>query len=252
MRKYTIAGNWKMNGSRASIDTLINNIKNGMAETNHINWIVFPPYPFFEQTQRLLVNSKILWGAQNLNEHKSGAFTGEVSAEMIKDFGGSYVLLGHSERRQFYNETDKAIAAKFISAFNAGLKPILCIGETLQEREQNLTKNVIDRQLDAILQLQEGIKFFDQAMIAYEPVWAIGTGVTATPEQAQEIHAHIRLQLAKHDATIAKQTQILYGGSVKPDNAGSLFKMTDIDGGLIGGASLNARDFLDIGKACNN
>lgn len=252
MRKYTIAGNWKMNGSKSSVTTLINSIKNGITETNNITWVVFPPYPFLEQVEHLLTNSKILWGAQNLSEHKAGAFTGEISAEMIKDFGCSYVLVGHSERRQLYGETDNIIAAKFVAAINANLIPILCIGETLQEREQGLTKKIVDRQLDAILKLSEGIKLFNNAIIAYEPVWAIGTGITATPEQAQEIHAHIRLQLAKYDGSIAKQTQILYGGSVKPDNAKSLFKMADIDGGLVGGASLKAQDFLDIGRACNN
>jgi triosephosphate isomerase (TIM) len=252
MRKYTIAGNWKMNGSKSSIEVLIQNIKEGMTSIDQVNWIVFPPYPFLEQVKQLLTGSKVFWGAQNLNDKLSGAYTGEVSAEMLKEFGCSYVLVGHSERRQLYGETDKVIAAKFIAAINAAIKPILCIGETLQEREQGLTTQVVDRQLMTILQLRNGIELFNQAIIAYEPVWAIGTGVTATPEQAQEVHAHIRSLLGKYDNEIAKRTQILYGGSVKADNAQSLFKMADIDGGLIGGASLKAQDFLAIGKACNS
>jgi triosephosphate isomerase (TIM) len=252
MRKYTVAGNWKMNGSKSSVTSLIQSIKSGIVEIDNVEWIIFPSYPFLEQAQRMLVGSKIFWGAQNFSDKPSGAYTGEVSAGMLQEFGCTHVLVGHSERRQLYGETDKIVVAKFIAAIDVGIKPILCIGETLQEREQGLTTEVIDRQVMAVLQLDNGIKLFNNAMIAYEPVWAIGTGMTATPGQAQEVHAHIRLQLSKYDAEIAKQTHILYGGSVKADNAKSLFKMADIDGGLIGGASLQAQEFLNIGSACNS
>jgi triosephosphate isomerase len=252
MHKYTIAGNWKMNASKSNTDTLLQNIKNGIAGVNNVDWIVFPPFPFLEQVERLLTGTTILWGAQNFSDKPSGAYTGEVSANMLKEFGCSHVLVGHSERRQIYGETDSVIAAKFVAAINAGIKPILCIGETLQEREQGLTMQVVDRQLAAILQLNNGIELFNNANIAYEPVWAIGTGVTATPEQAQEVHAHIRSQLNKYNVEIAKRTKILYGGSVKADNAKELFEMPDINGGLVGGASLKAEEFLGIGKACNS
>ena len=252
MRRYTVAGNWKMNGSKSSITSLIQGIKSGIIGIEHVDWIVFPSYPFLEHAQRMLMGSKISWGAQNFSDKPSGAYTGEVSADMLKEFGCTHVLAGHSERRQLYGETDKIVASKFVAAINAGIKPILCIGETLEEREQGLMTQVIDRQLMAVLQLENGINLFNNAMIAYEPVWAIGTGKTATPEQAQEVHSHIRSQLSKYDPEIAKRTHILYGGSLKPDNAKSLFQMADIDGGLNGGAALQAQDFLNIGKACNS
>ena len=252
MRKYIVAGNWKMNGSKSSVAILIQDIKAGIASVDHVDWIVFPSYPFLDQVNGLLTGTKISLGAQNLSDKASGAYTGEVSASMLKEFGCSHVLVGHSERRQFYGDTDNIVASKFVAALNAGIKPILCIGESLQEREDGLTTQVIDRQLMAVLQLNGGIKLFDNAIIAYEPVWAIGTGMTATPEQAQEVHAHIRSHLSKHDDVIAKRVPILYGGSVKADNAGSLFKMSDIDGALVGGASLKAQEFLGVGKSCNN
>lgn len=239
MRKYIIAGNWKMNGSKTSVTELLDGIKNGVAGITNVDWIVFPPYPFLAQTENLLANTNIAWGAQNLSDKSSGAYTGEVSAAMLKDFGCQYVLVGHSERRALFGEDDELLAAKFVAVLDAELTPIFCVGETLEQRKNNLTKKVVNNQINAILN-----KGIEKAIIAYEPVWAIGTGVTATPEQAQEIHQYIRSQ-------IAADIPILYGGSVKPDNAKTLFAMPDIDGGLIGGASLKANDFLEIGRLCN-
>lgn len=249
MRKYIIAGNWKMNGSKASVQALLDGIKNGAKNIANIDWIVFPPYPFLQQAENSLKGSNVYWGAQNLSDKPSGAYTGEVSAQMLKDFGCKYVLVGHSERRILFGENDDLLAAKFVTALNAELTPIFCVGETLTERENNLTQKVVARQINAIL--SHGVARLKKAVIAYEPVWAIGTGVTASPEQAQEVHQAIRAQIAEHDADIAQKLQILYGGSVKPDNAQTLFAMPDIDGGLIGGASLKANDFLEIGKLCN-
>lgn len=250
MRKYVVAGNWKMNGSKASVRKLLQNIATKV--TPNVEWIVFPPYPFLAQTEELLANSDIAWGAQNLSNKTAGAYTGEVSAAMLKDFGCRYVLVGHSERRSIYNESNPLIAAKFKVASDSGLIPILCVGETLEQREQNHTQQIVSEQINAILNLDNGINLLRQAIVAYEPVWAIGTGLTATAEQAQEVHKEIRSQIAGHDANIAQQLRILYGGSVKPGNAKELFIMPDIDGGLIGGASLDANDFLEIGKSCNN
>ncbi len=238
-----------MNGSRTSVQALLDGIKNGAKNITNIDWIVFPPYPFLPQAENSLKGSNVYWGAQNMSDKPSGAYTGEVSAQMLKDFGCKYVLVGHSERRILFGETDDLLAAKFAAALNAELTPIFCVGETLAEREKNLTQKVVARQINAIL--NNGIAGLKKAVIAYEPVWAIGTGVTASPEQAQEVHQAIRAQIAEHDADIAQQLQILYGGSVKPDNAQTLFAMPDIDGGLIGGASLKADDFLEIGRSCN-
>lgn len=252
MRKNIVAGNWKMNGSKASVVELLEGIKKGAHSVQNVDLIVFPSFPFLAEIQNNLENSNIAWGAQNLSYQASGAYTGEVSADMLKDFGCRYVLVGHSERRTIFAETDAVVAAKFDRACQHGLIPVLCIGETLEEREQNKTIEVVTRQLEAVLQLEHGVEYLYNSIIAYEPVWAIGTGLTATPEQAQEIHRQIRALISKHDANLATQLQILYGGSVKPSNAKELFSMPDIDGGLIGGASLNANDFIEIGKSCNN
>lgn len=195
-----------------------------------------------------LEKTEIKLGAQNVSHLQKGAYTGEVSALMLKDFGCQYVIVGHSERRALYSENDVRVAEKFVAVQASGMTPILCIGELLQEREANCTEEVIARQLDAVIEMA-GIKAFNQAVIAYEPVWAIGTGKTATPEQAQEVHEFIRLRLARHDNEAADNVRILYGGSVKADNAKQLFELADIDGGLIGGASLVAEDFLTI---CNS
>jgi triosephosphate isomerase len=249
VRKKIIAGNWKMNGSRASVEKLIEGLKAEVAEDTAVQWMVFPPFPFLEQVQRLLRGTKIAWGGQNIYDKPSGAYTGEVSAPMLKDFGCSYVLLGHSERRSLFGEDDRIIASKFIIASEVGLKPIICVGENLAEREEEKAEKIVEQQVAAILQLDKR-DFFRNMIIAYEPVWAIGTGVTATPQQAQEMHVFIRNQVAQYDKELAKRLPILYGGSVKPDNAKTIFAMSDIDGGLIGGASLNVNDFLAVGKSC--
>jgi triosephosphate isomerase (TIM) len=252
MRKPIVAGNWKMNGSKASIAQLLEAIKSeGQKLYNTVELIVFPPSVYLEQVKNALQGSPISWGAQNISAKQNGAFTGEVAAPMLNDFGCQYVLIGHSERRTLYGESDKDVAAKYRVALQAGLKPIICVGETLQERNAGVTHQIIDHQLHGILASaeKEGLR---NTVIAYEPVWAIGTGLAAKPEDVQEVHALIREIVAKHDKDIAEQLRILYGGSVKRDNAAALFAMPDIDGGLIGGASLDAKEFLDIAKSCNN
>lgn len=251
-RKKIIAGNWKMNGTRSSVEELLDGIKKGAGETP-VEWIVFPPYPFLPQTEKSLKDTKISWGAQNISDKASGAYTGEVSAKMLLEFGCNYVLLGHSERRTLFNEDDAAVASKFIVACEAGLKPVVCVGETLAEREAGNAEKIVAQQINAILaRANNNSPLLAKTIIAYEPVWAIGTGVVATPEQAQQMHAFIRGLLAEYDTEIAQKTPILYGGSVKPDNAATIFSMPDIDGGLIGGASLNFNDFLAIGRSCTN
>ncbi len=211
---------------------------------------VCPPYPYLGQVQSILSGSSLAWGAQSVSEHPSGAFTGEVAASMLLEFGCRYVLVGHSERRALYGETDLVVAAKFDAAQKAGLLPVLCVGETLAEREAGLTAVVVARQLSAVLNCS-GVAAMASAVVAYEPVWAIGTGVTASPEQAQEVHAAIRAQIGARDREVANGLRILYGGSVKPQNAVELFGQVDIDGGLIGGAALVADDFLAICLAAN-
>ena len=248
MRIPLVAGNWKMNGSLQSIRELLEGIKQGMGEIREgVECAVFPPFVYLAEVERLLTGTTIRWGAQNVSEQQPGAFTGEVAAPMLLDFHCMYVIVGHSERRTLYGETDAVVAWKFATARKAGLTPVFCIGELLEERERGVTEEVVARQLDAVLEL-EGIQGIKEAVIAYEPVWAIGTGRTATPEQAQEVQAFIRSRLAEQDATIAAATRILYGGSVKGSNAAELFAMPDIDGGLVGGASLNAPEFLTIAK----
>jgi len=248
MRKILVAGNWKMHGSEAMINELLGTVIDNAGACEAADIAVFPPFPYLAQVQSLAAGSPLKWGAQNLNAHTSGAYTGEVGAGMLLEFGCSMVLLGHSERRTLYQETDRQIAEKFTAARNAGLTPVLCIGESLTEREAGATEQVVDRQLDAVLE-NTGIGGFANAIIAYEPVWAIGTGKTATAGQAQQVHAHIRDKLSALDGTIAGQLRILYGGSVNGSNAAELFAERDIDGGLIGGASLKAEDFLAIYNA---
>ena len=229
-RSRLVAGNWKMHGSRASIAALLDEL----VKANPPGCAVCPPFPFLAQVADRLRGSRIAWGAQNASEHAQGAYTGEVSAAMLAELGCRYVIVGHSERRHIYGETDAQVAAKFKAARAAGLTPILCVGETLEERDGGKTESVVARQLDAVK--------FETAVLAYEPVWAIGTGRNATPEQAQEVHAFLRKK-------VSPETAIIYGGSVKPQNAAAIFAMPDVDGGLIGGASLVAKDFLDIVKA---
>lgn len=248
MRNPLVAGNWKMNGSLDSARSLLKGIAQGIASVQgNVECAVFPPFVYLAEAERLLAGTPIRWGAQNLSEQQPGAFTGEVSASMLLDIGCTYVIVGHSERRTLYGESDELVAKKFAAARQAGLTPVLCVGETLEEREQNITEQVVSRQLNAVLNL-EGIQAIQAAVLAYEPVWAIGTGKTATPEQAQAVHAFIRSQLAQHDESIASSTRILYGGSVKGSNAAELFAKPDIDGGLVGGASLQAEEFLTIAE----
>ncbi len=248
MRQVLIAGNWKMNGSRSSIRELLDGVKAGAGDVKSAELAVCAPFPYLADVQEQLTGSAISWGAQNLSTEEKGAFTGETSAAMLLDFGCKYVIVGHSERRSLYGEDDALVAQKFAVARKAGLKPILCVGETLEERESDVTEEVVARQLDAVIAL-EGAGALADGVIAYEPVWAIGTGKTATPDQAQAVHAFIRAKLAGVDAGVADKVQILYGGSMNPGNAAELLAMADIDGGLIGGASLKADDFLAIGKA---
>jgi len=249
MRKRLVAGNWKMHGSLAANQRLLESVKAGAERSAGVDIAVCVPFPYLQQAASVLAGpggkSTVAWGAQNLSEHDSGAFTGEVSGAMLRDFGCRYVIVGHSERRHLYGERDVQVAAKFGAAQRVGLVPILCVGETLEEREQGATEEIVGRQVQAVV-AAAGVGAFADAVIAYEPVWAIGTGRTATPEQAQGVHAFIRGRVAAADAGVARQLPVLYGGSVKPANAQALFGMPDIDGGLIGGASLIAEDFLAI------
>lgn len=244
MRCKLVAGNWKMHGNQAENEALLSGLLAGMGSVK-AGVAVCVPFPYLSQAQAKLTGSNIAWGAQNMSQHAKGAFTGEVSASMLKDFACTYVIVGHSERRAIYGETDALVAEKFAAAQAAGLTPILCVGETLEERETGITESVVARQMDAVIE-KCGVAALAKAVVAYEPVWAIGTGKTATPDQAQEVHALIRAQVASADAGVAQGVQILYGGSVKAGNARELFAQTDIDGGLIGGASLVAADFLAI------
>jgi triosephosphate isomerase (TIM) len=236
-----VAGNWKMHGNRASSRALLDALVAGIEPLEGVECAVCVPYPYLGEIAERLAKTRLAWGAQNVSEHAQGAFTGEVSAAMLADFGCRYVLVGHSERRQIYGETDAVVAAKFAAVLAQGMTPVLCLGETLAERDAGRTEQVVGRQLEAVLGLN-GMKWFKDAVVAYEPVWAIGTGRTASPEQAQAVHAYLR-------ARVLAETRILYGGSVKPDNAAALFSMKDVDGGLIGGASLVAGDFTAIARA---
>jgi triosephosphate isomerase len=245
MRNKLIAGNWKMNGSLAVNATLLDGLRSGSAAGCEL--AVCVPVAYLAQTQTALAGSAITWGAQDVSEHDSGAYTGEISASMLKDFACRYVIVGHSERRTYHHESDELVATKSAQALKSGLIPIVCVGETLQEREQGQTDAVVIRQLQPVIAALASR--LSEIVIAYEPVWAIGTGKTATPEMAQQVHAVIRTALARADATAATTIRILYGGSMKPDNAKELLAMSDIDGGLIGGASLKAADFLAIAAA---
>ncbi len=248
MRKPLVAGNWKMNGSRDSIGTLLGGILDGIGEVNAARVAVCAPFVYLGQVAERLAGSPVAWGAQNVSEHEKGAYTGEIAVSMLQDFDCRYVIVGHSERRSLYGEDDAVVAAKFARVRAAGMTPILCVGETLEERESGVTEQVVARQLQAVLDA-EGVGALADAVVAYEPVWAIGTGKTATPEQAQEVHAFIRGMIAAQDASVAEGLVIQYGGSMKGSNAAELLAQPDIDGGLIGGASLVAEEFLTICKA---
>jgi triosephosphate isomerase len=245
MRRPFVAGNWKMHGSRAENAQLIDELMQGVPAQTPAEIAVCPPFVYLWEVARLLKSSPVALGAQSVCAEGIGAFTGEVSASMLKDVGCKYVIVGHSERRAIYREDDALVARKFIAAQSQGLLPILCVGESLEERERGETMQVVSRQLSAVLDVA-GVAAFANAVVAYEPVWAIGTGKTATPEQAQEVHAHIRAEIARNDVNIAGALRILYGGSVKAANAREIFSMPDVDGGLIGGASLKADEFLKI------
>jgi len=235
-----------MNGNLQSVVELVEGIKAG--DTGKAELAVFPPAVFLMKVGGLLADSEIALGAQNVCDQEAGAFTGEIAAAMLKECGCRYALAGHSERRALYLETDQLVAARCAMAVASGIIPILCVGESLQEREQGITEDVVGRQIDALIELS-GIDGITQAIIAYEPVWAIGTGKVATPDQAQDVHAFIRGKLAQLDVGVAEQVKILYGGSMNPSNAAELLSQPDIDGGLIGGASLKANDFLAIAQA---
>jgi len=250
MRQQLVAGNWKMYGGLATNSQLLQDVLVGLTDTKKVEALVFVPFPYLAQAQSLLTGTPLAWGAQNLSENSQGAYTGEVSVSMLKDFSCSYVLIGHSERRAIFGESDEVVANKFARALAGGLRPVLCVGETLIQRDSGQASDVIASQIDAVIQ-KAGVSAFSNAIVAYEPVWAIGTGRTASPEQAQDMHAAIRSQFARNDAQVAEGLRILYGGSVKPQNAAELFSMPDIDGGLIGGASLVASDFLAICRAAD-
>lgn len=248
MRRTLIAGNWKMNGSLASITELMNGIKAGLSDVTNADLAVCPPAVYIPVVNELIGDANIGLGSQNVCDQPSGAFTGELAASMLKEFNCRYAIIGHSERRSLYGESDELVAKRFAMAVESGLIPLFCIGETLDEREAGITEDVVSRQIDAVIN-SHGIDAIGQCVIAYEPVWAIGTGKTASPEQAQAVHAFIRGKLAAQNAEVADKVQILYGGSMNAGNAAELLSQTDIDGGLIGGASLKADDFLAIGKS---
>ena len=237
-----------MNGDLAGNAELVAGIVAGQPDSDRVKLLVCPPFPYLASTAAAIGNASVSLGAQTVSEHASGAFTGEVAGSMLRDLGCEYVIVGHSERRSLYGVSSSDVAAKFKAVLDSGLKPVLCVGETLAEREAGTTESVIAEQLQAVLDLV-GVSGLQTAVVAYEPVWAIGTGMTATPEQAQDVDHFIRQMIANEDAAIADDLLILYGGSVKGDNAAGLFSKSDIDGGLIGGASLKADDFLAIANA---
>ncbi|MEO5654402.1 MAG: triose-phosphate isomerase [Nitrosospira sp.] len=251
MRSKLVVGNWKMHGGTVQNRDLLNAVIAGTAGMSGTSLAVCVPYPYLSQAQSILQATHVRWGAQNVSQYDKGAYTGEVSAAMLMDFGCHYVIVGHSERRALYGEDNHTVALKFRAAQSVGLTPVLCVGETLDQREAAITEQVVVEQLDAIIELA-GIDALAKSVLAYEPVWAIGTGKTATPEQAQEVHAFIRNRIAANSSEVAIGLQILYGGSAKANNAAELFAMPDIDGGLIGGASLVADEFIAICSAAKN
>jgi triosephosphate isomerase (TIM) len=247
MRRKLIAGNWKMNGGLAANAALLEGIRAGLGKSN-CDVAVCVPAPYFAQCREMLISSEIAWGGQDISAHEAGAYTGEVSGAMLRDFGCAYVIVGHSERRACHGESNELVARKVAQALASDLTPILCVGETLGDRELGQTEAVISRQIDAVFDFVSDAAL-GNLVLAYEPVWAIGTGKTATPEMAQQVHAMLRARFAARNAQAAAQLRILYGGSMKPSNAKALLAMPDVDGGLIGGAALNARDFLAIAHA---
>ncbi len=251
MRLKLVAGNWKMHGGIERNRDLLSIVVSGTAGLQKAACAVCVPYPYLSQVQSLLKNTHVSWGAQNISQHDMGAYTGEVSADMLTDFCCYYVIVGHSERRTLYGENSRTVSLKFKVAQDAGLVPILCVGETLEQREAGFTEQVVREQLDAVIGLV-GVDALARSVLAYEPIWAIGTGKTATPQQAQDVHVFIRNIVASYNVKVAAELRILYGGSVKASNAAELFTMLDIDGGLIGGASLVAEEFISICLAAQN
>jgi triosephosphate isomerase len=250
MRTRAVVGNWKLNGSLAGNESLLRALLREIPRDTDVACAVCVPSPYLAQVQGLLTGSGIGWGAQDVSRYEKGAYTGEVSGRMLAEFGCRYAIVGHSERRTLFGDTDAIVAEKYAQARAAKLTPIFCVGETLEERERNETGKVLARQLDALL--AGGVGQLDGGIVAYEPVWAIGTGRTATSAQAQEAHAFIRGRIAPKDRSIAEELPILYGGSVKSSNAAELFAMPDVDGGLVGGASLVADDFMGIWRAARD
>ncbi|HET8902416.1 MAG TPA: triose-phosphate isomerase [Saccharospirillum sp.] len=247
MRRKLVAANWKMNGDKAANSALLTAFVQGI-DTQSVDAVVFPPAVYLDQVASALAGSGIRYGTQNVHAAEKGAYTGEISLGMVKDFAADYVLVGHSERRELFAESDSVVAEKVQAALAAGVVPMLCVGETLAEREADQTETVVGRQLQAVLDVV-GIEAFETIVIAYEPVWAIGTGKTASPEQAQAVHAFIRNLLAQASESVAGKCRVLYGGSVKASSAQELFQQPDIDGGLVGGASLLADEFVAICQA---
>ncbi|MDP6651083.1 MAG: triose-phosphate isomerase [Gammaproteobacteria bacterium] len=251
MRRKLVVGNWKMHGSLAQSTALLQEVVAATTEfSDELEISICPSYIHLGLAKELLQNTPLLLGAQDLNSEPEGPQTGEVSASMLADFGASYVIVGHSERREIFQESDQLVAVKIAAAQATGLTPILCIGESLEQRQQGLTEEIVIAQLSAVID-QVGIQAFNRAVIAYEPIWAIGTGQTASPTQAQEVHWILRDHLAARDAAVAGAVRIIYGGSVKADNAKDLFLQVDIDGGLVGGASLKAEEFISICKSAD-
>ena len=251
MRRPLVAGNWKMNGTASHAWSLVNEMADAASSLKALDVVICPPFILIPQVVKQIKGTEFAAGGQNLEIHAEGAYTGEISGSMLVDHGCSFVIVGHSERRSLYGESDALVAEKTVTAHACGLRPIVCVGETLEDRENGRTASVIERQVSAVIE-RASMGVFPAGIVAYEPVWAIGTGQTATPQQAQEVHALIRGLLRQEDSDAASQTRILYGGSVKPDNAPELFAEEDIDGGLIGGASLKAVDFLAICRTMTN
>ena len=249
MRQNIVMGNWKMNGQLGQAQALMQDVLHQYPEQTNTCCVIFPPTIYLPLAQSILADSSICWGGQNVFPKDAGAYTGEVSASMLADYGCKYILVGHSERRHLFQEDEKFVAEKFHHVKDHDMIPVLCIGESLDERRKGLTEQVLTKQILAVV--NESGRFFQNCVIAYEPVWAIGTGQTASPEQAQEVHAFIRSLVAEYDENYANHLPILYGGSVNEKNALSLFAMPDVDGGLVGGASLNAQQFVEIVKCIN-
>ncbi len=250
MRRKLVVGNWKMNGRIAQNQALLQSLISGTRDLHRANFVVCVPYPYLAQAQALLKDTNMQWGAQNLCANENVALTGAVSAFMLADYGCSYVIVGHSERRIQFHETDDTAATRFNAAEEAGLTPIFCMGESKEERESDWTEYVVGRQLDSIIR-RYGAEVLEKAVLAYEPLWAVGTDVPATPDQAQQVHKFIRNRVASCNTQIAKNVRILYGGSLNPSNAAALFAMPDIDGGLVGRCSLDATAFVEICKQAN-